>query len=150
LERRRRPQGRRGDIEGSRSVNRPRKSRLASRNSCSAARFFSLTQTSGKAYARAGWGTGQSGRCSWLLRARIPTKQQIAPNREGDRKISRFAAAIGVLAMMVAGSGVASAATASKCSGGKVKNAGKKAAAKLTCLSKAVGKSLAAPDSTCV
>src|SRR5689334_10713698 len=60
-------------------------------------------------------------------------------------------AAVGVLALTAMTSGVAFATAAtSKCSGGKVKNAGKKAAAKLGCLSKGISKGLAGPDSTCV
>src|SRR5205809_13159 len=66
-------------------------------------------------------------------------------------KISKIVtAAIGGLAIVAVGSASVLAATPSKCSGGKIKNAGKKAAAKLTCLSKAVGKALAATDSTCI
>src|SRR5262245_40231815 len=67
------------------------------------------------------------------------------------KKLATVAA--GALAL-VAVAGVAFAAGTpqgpSKCSGGKVKSAGKKAAAKLGCLSKAVGKGLASTDSTCL
>jgi len=65
-------------------------------------------------------------------------------------KISRIAtAAVGALAIVAVISGGAHAAT-SKCSSGKIKSSGKKAQAKLGCLSKALGKGLTSVDSTCL
>ena len=58
------------------------------------------------------------------------------------------AAAVGGILVLAVASGTAFAA--SKCSGDKIKAAGKKAASKLTCHSKAVTKGLLSVDSTCI
>src|SRR6185437_2942306 len=71
-------------------------------------------------------------------------------HRGGNCHMSRsapFVVTAGI-ALVMAVTGAAEAA--SKCTGEKAKAAGKKAAAKLTCLSKGVGKALPQVDSTCI
>src|SRR5207244_12858163 len=84
------------------------------------------------------------GECSIMLDRHFPLTRrdhacQPSPGiKGGEMKIARLMTAIGVCAMVAVTAEAAFAA--SKCSGDKIKAAGKKAGSKLTCLSKGLAK----------